>query len=219
MTIPSERDRTMATSALTCLDSVPTSDDTTEDPEIAGTARIFTLPSGLEVFRLTPEDGPGLLRLIEAGGDYSEIGFGTAPSHALSQFVRGPDTVPAESKLPLGVRVDEEVILGANAVLGYPNAETVVVDLLLIDPRYRGRGFGGEFIRTLGEWAHGQGARRIRVDCHITENRKASSFWSRLGFTESARFAELPSPAGPRTRVLLSSPLPLRSGFRAVRRS
>jgi GNAT superfamily N-acetyltransferase len=197
---------------MTTRGEMKTTGETTEEPVIASTPSVFTLPSGLEVFRLLPEDGPGLERLIEGCGDYSEISFGRAPGHASasSQLARSRDIVPTERTLPLGVRVEDELILGANAVLGYPDAETLVVDLLLIGPRYRGTGVGGEFVRALAEWAYEKAARRMRVDCHFTGDEEANAFWSRLGFTEFARFAESQTPAGPRARVLLSGPLPLR---------
>jgi GNAT superfamily N-acetyltransferase len=184
----------------------------TRDPLVAAAAPVFTLPSGLEVLRLNPEDGPGLQRLIEACGDYWESDLGTTLRHAdeCSHLVRSRDAVRAEREFPVGVRVGEELILGASAGLGYPDAETLIVRLLLIDPRYRRAGVGREFVRTLGEWAYEKGARRMRVDCHVAGNEEADAFWGRLGFTEYARFAESRTPAGPRGRVLLSGPLPLR---------
>ncbi|MEU3829928.1 GNAT family N-acetyltransferase [Streptomyces sp. NPDC029080] len=161
---------------------------------------------------LTPDDGPALQDLLERCDDYSRLNFGipTGAADAQSQFLEGLQHVPEQRKHLMGCHVDGRLVAAADLLEGHPDDRTAALGMLVVDPEWRDRGLGTAILLGLGSALAGRGVRRLRVDCHVSENTRAVPLLRRLGFAESSREVIAVAAGQTRTRVLWTSGVPLR---------
>ncbi|MEU7414299.1 MULTISPECIES: bifunctional GNAT family N-acetyltransferase/class I SAM-dependent methyltransferase [Streptomyces] len=161
---------------------------------------------------LTPDDGPALQDLLERCDDYSRLNFGipTGAADAQSQFLEGLQHVPEQRKHLMGCHVDGRLVAAADLLEGHPDDRTAALGMLVVDPEWRDRGLGTAILLGLGSALSGRGVRRLRVDCHVSENTRAVPLLRRLGFAESSREVITVAAGQTRTRVLWTSGVPLR---------
>jgi RimJ/RimL family protein N-acetyltransferase len=76
-------------------------------------------------------------------------------------------------------------LVGIAALIGRPDEETGDVELAFgLLPEFRGRGYGGETIRTLAAWAFANGAKRVIA--HLdAEDVHAAQVLARNGFADT----------------------------------
>ncbi len=76
-------------------------------------------------------------------------------------------------------------LVGIAALIGRPDEETGDVELAFgLLPEFRGRGYGGETIRTLAAWAFANGAKRVIA--HLdAEDVNAAATLAKNGFTDT----------------------------------
>lgn len=76
-------------------------------------------------------------------------------------------------------------LVGIAALIGRPDEETGDVELAFgLLPEFRGRGYGGETIRTLAAWAFANGAKRVIA--HLdAEDVNAANTLAKNGFTDT----------------------------------
>lgn len=144
---------------------------------------------GWTVRELRPADAPALQDLFEAGADYFERCYGVPPGPAEgeSAFVALPDGANREDKSLYGVFDDGGSLVGVvDAVRGWPQADTLMLGLLLVAPEWRDRGVGAAVLEGMADAWRAAGMRRIRVGV-VRRNARALAFYSRLGFTEAER--------------------------------
>ncbi len=72
----------------------------------------------------------------------------------------------------------------------YPEDGVWWLNLMLLEPGYRGNGFGGELLRALERWASSQGAHTFQFIVQ-KQNVKGFGFWRRMGFIETGRDTQI----------------------------
>ncbi len=169
-------------------------------------ARVSLRTSFGELRPLGAEEGPLLQSLLERELEYAEISFGLPPgaADAESQYLAGLDMVDEQQKWLLGLVEGGDLVLVLDVLDGWPSDEDMTIGLLLVDGRRRRRQWGGEVVRRLEETARALGRSRLRVSCHVAENRNATPFWEGNGFVEERRFVRTETDGGERTVVLLT---------------
>jgi ribosomal protein S18 acetylase RimI-like enzyme len=98
---------------------------------------------------------------------------------------------PSESPQAASVRLgafDDMRVLRAFVDLraGAPSADACFVELMVVDPRHRRAGLGAHLFATLAAQLKAAGARRIALEVD-DDNDGAARFWTRQGFTPTAR--------------------------------
>ena len=150
----------------------------------------------MECRKATPED---LDRVAEI---YDRILTEEEAGRVTIGYQRGiyPTRQTAEDALKrddLFVEMDDDVIVGtgiinqiqmdvyAGAPWAYEAAdnEVMVFHTLVIDPRYRGQGYGTGFIRFYESYALEHGCHELRIDTN-ERNRVARNLYRKLGFRE-----------------------------------
>jgi RimJ/RimL family protein N-acetyltransferase len=140
--------------------------------------------SGYRTKLLTFSDLPDLQDMLEKCTDYMELVYGSPTSSNEAEML--------VASLPPGKSLDDKYIIGifdktmqmlgfVDAVRDYPDAGDWWVGLVLMTPNARGRGIGSQLYRAFESWAVGQGAQRVYLGV-IEANRRAHTFWERLGF-------------------------------------
>jgi len=159
-----------------------------------------------ELRSLEAQEGPLLQALLDREVEYAEVSFGLPPgaADAESQYLAGLDMVEERQKWLLGLVEGGDMVLVLDVLDRWPSDEDMTIGLLLIDGRRRRRQWGGEVVRRLEETARMLGRSRLRVSCHVAENRGATPFWERNGFVEERRFIRAETDGGERTVVLLT---------------
>jgi GNAT superfamily N-acetyltransferase len=138
---------------------------------------------------LRSDDAVDLQALFERCSGYFEgvQGAPPGPAEAQSAFTALPDGATYEEKDLLGLFADGERLVGlVDAVRGWPDARTVMLGTLLLDPSSRGTGMGSEVFESLVRlWrARGFSGARIGVAAGCE---RALRFWSLHGFVEAER--------------------------------
>jgi ribosomal protein S18 acetylase RimI-like enzyme len=76
-----------------------------------------------------------------------------------------------------------------------PATRLAFLNLLAVDGRFQGRGFGRELLQTAMDYMKEQGAEHIHLDCH-TDNDAANELYRAEGFQEMGRsiywYAKIP---------------------------
>jgi GNAT superfamily N-acetyltransferase len=102
---------------------------------------------------------------------------------------------------PPGTNEDDKLVLG--------EAGTWWIGNLMVDPAWRGQGFGARLYRACEDWIGSRGASKIGL-CVQEQNPSAYSFWSRMGYRQTQqvkqRIGSLESTVGILYRELAAEP-------------
>lgn len=148
--------------------------------ELPGYGPPFFTVAGRRVVRLAETDAPALERLFTRCGDYFDLleGRPAGPAAALERL---RDGVPHD-RIDLGLIGSDGEITGLiGATRHHRTASQWYLDPLLLDPAWRGRGFGSTVYWSFQHWIVAQGARSIALAVPAA-NGRAHRFWQSLGF-------------------------------------
>ncbi|MCW5978153.1 MAG: GNAT family N-acetyltransferase [Bryobacteraceae bacterium] len=81
--------------------------------------------------------------------------------------------------------VDGEVVAFASGTLD-EDTRLGFIDLLGVDQRYQGRGYGRQMLRGMLEWMKGQGMVHANLEC-LVDNEVGNNLYRAEGFSEVAR--------------------------------
>lgn len=134
-------------------------------------------------------DIPEIQRVLVSCEDYfaETRGRSAQATEARTVFDELPPGCSPTQKHVLGCRDAEDRLVGAaDVVEGWPDAETWMIGLLVVEPLSRGHGIGGSFVTGIATLARAAGARRLRVG--VFAHRPAVvRFWEQQGFAIVAR--------------------------------
>lgn len=125
-----------------------------------------------------------LQTLLEACTDHAQqvTGYPTGPSDALSTLLQLPEGLDPERKTVLALR-DGAAFLGvADLLLGYPEASTTTLGLLLVVPEARRQGLGTRLHAHVALRARDAGSARIRIGLVDTNAPDSEPFFRRIGY-------------------------------------
>ncbi|GGF31434.1 hypothetical protein GCM10011611_42010 [Aliidongia dinghuensis] len=144
---------------------------------------LFTV-AGRRVFRLTEADAPMIQRLFARSADYFELveGGPAGPDAALGQLRDGPAERASEDIINLGIADRDGGLAGLVGVLRHHRVpDQWYLGLMLLDPAWRGYGFGSTVYWSVQHWIERQGGRSILLAV-VASNHRAHRFWQSLGF-------------------------------------
>lgn len=136
------------------------------------------LPRGIEFRRARPGDAAGVRTLVE------HLGYAPDPrafSETFTQVVRHPEA--AVLVLAEGVRVIGYLALSHRPQIRL-GGRIAIIDELVIDPAYTGRGLGSELLEQALELARGLSCVRIEVSTTRTRESFERGFYRKHGFVE-----------------------------------
>lgn len=149
-------------------------------------APLFATPE-LQAHELPESAVPELQALLDANPGYSMRvnGRPPVPDEASSIFhSRPPPHLPFDRHVVAGVRDGDGALAGVVIVdtdLVTPGAWHIA--LFQLAERLHGRGLAGPLHAAVEDWARAGGAQWLRLSV-IVGNRRAESFWARMGFSE-----------------------------------
>ena len=141
---------------------------------------------GLSIRDLRDSDVDALQRLLESVPDYSQrvTGYPPGPSDATSVLIMVPDGFDPAGKLAIGLWDDDELVAFADVLIGYPDAATAFIGLLVVA--------GDKHKQGLGRRLHDAVVARARDECGAdgklrlaivdTNKAEAEPFWRALGY-------------------------------------
>jgi GNAT superfamily N-acetyltransferase len=138
---------------------------------------------------LRPDDTAELQALFDRCSEYFEgvQGAPPDPAEAQSAFTALPEGATYEEKDFLGLFADDDRLVGVlDAVRGWPDAQTVMLGMLLIDSPSRGTGIGSEVLESLVRLWRARGFSAVRIGVAAGCER-ALGFWRSRGFAEVDR--------------------------------
>ena len=159
--------------------------------------------SGLTARRINEKDTAALQALCEACADYHTLieGQPAGPDEARHQLALLPPGKTQEDKFVFGLFTPRPRLCGVlDLARDYREPGEWYLGLLLLEPGVRGRGLGEQVLRAAEDWAHSQGARRMRLAC-AEQNEAGRRFWERQGYRVDRVFP--PRRMGVRDTVLL----------------
>jgi GNAT superfamily N-acetyltransferase len=145
-------------------------------------------PASSPFLRLLPTDAADVASLFARCADYFLLQDGVPPtlSDAHALFTDLPPGKALQDQAVFGCR-DKGGLYAIAAVLrDYPAEGSWYLGFMIVDPRWRGRGVGASFYRTIQAWAVAAGATELRVAV-IEDNEPGARFWRALGFVEARR--------------------------------
>jgi len=134
--------------------------------------------------QLAHADIPEINALFARCADYSLLVDGEPPAQGAAEgiFENRPPEVAAKDHFTLGLYTNTDGLIGLlEALRNYPEAGTMYIGLLLLDPDYRGGGVGSTVRSAFAAWAKGQGVGRLKLSV-VEENGAALCVWQRLGY-------------------------------------
>jgi len=147
--------------------------------------------------------------LHERSADYVHRIWGLPPdpNSGAEFFERLPPGRSREHKRSLGVFDGDAMIGCIDLVRGWPDADTAVIGLLLLEPGARGRGVGrlafDAIAAQVREWPEVNQLRAVVVE----SNAIARPFWERLGFCANGQTRPHEAGRVKSTAVVLMKPL------------
>ena len=140
------------------------------------------------------QDRDAVGALYEAAADYWQLAEGRAPDTAMvaAFFTDTPPGCDPVASQRLGVFTQGQAI-GGVAVLsfGFPVPEAAYIDLMLLAPHLRGRGYGAQVLHDLELRARGGGARHLYLAV-LGANGRGRAFWNREGFADTGLWRDDP---------------------------
>lgn len=104
---------------------------------------------------------------------------------ALDVFNALPDNFEYSKKFVIGIYITDQLIGVIDLLRGFPNEETAMLGLLLLEEESQGQGFGKkafeELLLFLKAWHE---IKKIRIGV-VTSNSEVLPFWNKLGFVET----------------------------------
>lgn len=149
----------------------------------------MTLTSDRRFVRLEYRDAPALQQLYEQCQEYMVLvtGAGPAPDEAQHLLRALPPGITIEQKLVLGLRAQDDELLGAADIIqNFPREGTWYIGEFILSPTVRRSGLGRALFRAVEERAVAAGASHIDLAAHES-NADALGFWARMGFGEIGR--------------------------------
>lgn len=136
--------------------------------------------------RLDFSEGDALQALLERCEDYFHLVCGTPPGSSAAQalFTQVPEGKDTGDKILIGIFGSTGSLVGVlDVIRDYPAPAEWFLGLLLLEPRQRNFGLGGQSYRAFERWATGSGAQHIRLGV-VEQNEGAYRFWRRMGFEQ-----------------------------------
>lgn len=140
----------------------------------------------LQARQLVPQDIPNINALFTRSADYALLvdGEPPAPNAADGIFENRPPEVAAHNHYTIGLFDGPKLVGVIEALNDYPEAGTMYVGLMLLEPDYRGGGVGSAVHEAFKAWAERRGAARLMLSV-VEENRAALRFWRRMGYEQT----------------------------------
>ena len=157
----------------------------------------------------SPEQMHELQRVLESAPNYAHavtgLPFGAAD--AQSTYSALPEGKSYEDKFVFGILAAREMVGCADVIRGYPDAQSVLIGLLLIGEPLQRRGIGSAAFRRIEATAkHWGECRRIRVGV-VRTNAAVLPFWHRLGFRETGELKPYRYAGVQSETIVLQKPL------------
>jgi GNAT superfamily N-acetyltransferase len=127
-----------------------------------------------------------VMGFLQTAADYIHLERDAAPSPDVAHefFTDVPPGCDAAHSLRLGVFDSGHLIAITDMAMGYPDAQTAYLSLLLIAPQARGRGVGPHILHYLQSRARENGATAICLGV-LDANPRGRAFWRREGFRDT----------------------------------
>lgn len=135
----------------------------------------------LKLQELTQMHSEAIVSLYQRTQDYFMLAEGEVPESCEELLFDTPPNVSLEKKIVLGAMREHQLVGLVDCVYGFPQADTSMIGLLLVDSACRGKKIGTQLFEHIVELSKEQGMSRIRIGVMDT-NEKALKFWSALGF-------------------------------------
>jgi ribosomal protein S18 acetylase RimI-like enzyme len=132
------------------------------------------------------QDHTRVMALLHTAADYIPLERDAGPSPAVADefFTDAPPGCDAAQSLRLGIFAQGKLIAITDMAVGYPDAQTAYLSLLLIAPHARGRHIGPYILRYLQSRAAEMRATAICLGV-LAANPRGRAFWSREGFYDT----------------------------------
>jgi RimJ/RimL family protein N-acetyltransferase len=152
--------------------------------------KIVFLGNQWYVSPLNAADETDLQDLLLRASDYTELltGEPVGSDDAAELLVDTPPGKSPEDKWIFGIYpVGDSKLIGViDMVADHPVNGTWFLGLMLLDPEYRGSGFGEEIVNSLFAWLAERDVHGVRIGV-VEHNQGALRFWKRMGFCEIDR--------------------------------
>jgi ribosomal protein S18 acetylase RimI-like enzyme len=127
-------------------------------------------------------DSKTIMKFYDRCSDFFDMTLGEQPKDCHDLLTDLPPNCIKEHKQVIGY-FDEENILRVvvDIVDHYPNQETTIIGLILVDPKLRRLGLGNSIIDRLEKDAVYRGQSRMRVAV-IEENLPSLNLWKKRGY-------------------------------------
>ncbi len=133
------------------------------------------------------EDVCALQNVYESAPHYSMLTTGSTatPDAAISTFQALPQGKTLEDKFVFGIIYKEKIIGCVDLVRSFPNENTAMLGLLLLDEKFQQKGLGKQsFVEIENELRSWKIINKIRIAV-IKNNTAAFIFWQSMGFQEN----------------------------------
>ncbi|MBP2649883.1 MAG: acetyltransferase [Firmicutes bacterium] len=104
-------------------------------------------------------------------------------------FKYRPGDCPPENKIVLGIYYKELLIGVFELFVHYPSTDTLNLGLMVIDPAFRGQGFGQMAYHLLDAWTLVRNMTTIRLGVLLWNN-DGLRFWEKLGFRKTGEIKQ-----------------------------
>jgi GNAT superfamily N-acetyltransferase len=132
------------------------------------------------------QDHARVMAFLHLAADYIHLERDAAPTPDIADefFIDAPPGCDPALSLRLGVFAHGHLIAITDMAIGFPDAQTTYISLLLIAPQARGRGIGPHLLRYLQSRAREMGAVAICLGV-LAANPRGRAFWEREGFQDT----------------------------------
>ena len=146
----------------------------------------------MKVRRITRRDLSAVQRLLNSNSEYSRrvTGEGPAQTAADEIFAALPPDVAPSQKVDLGLWDGPELVAFADVIIGWPDASTAHIGLLITEGARHGEGLGREMHNAVaGFVSKNQAIRTLRISIVDTNADLAENFWVKLGYEPTGQAA------------------------------
>lgn len=134
---------------------------------------------------LSESDVAALQELLESQPEYAEqlTGFPPGPSDALSALLSVPPDFDPWRKRALGLWEGDALVAFADVLMGYPDARTAYVGLLIVHGQHQRTGLGRRLQQAVDALvADEPGLERLQLSVISTTNGASEPFWVSMGY-------------------------------------
>lgn len=139
----------------------------------------------MKVRRITRRDLSAVQRLLNSNSEYSRRVTGEGPVQTAADeiFAALPPDVDPSQKVNLGLWDGADLIAFADVIIGWPDASTAHVGLLITDGARQGEGFGRTMHDAVARLvSENPPIRTLRISIVDTNADLAERFWVKLGY-------------------------------------